>query len=73
LAALRIHGLRILLFPIVAPLILLGWILYIVGDRQACSKLATKRKAKELDSDEKATANEDKVEMGLIDEIVKSN
>lgn len=69
MAALRIRGLRILLFPVIAPLILLGWVLYVVGDRQAYSQLATKRKTKTLDPDEKSTANEAKVEMGLIDEI----
>ena len=71
LDALRIRGLRILLFPVVAPFILLGWVLYVVGDRQAYSKLATKRKAKELDPDGTSTANEATVKMGLIDEIVE--
>jgi hypothetical protein len=49
----------------------LGWVLYVVGDRQAYSKLATKRKAKELDPDGTSTANEATVKMGLIDEIVE--
>ena len=71
LDALRIRGLRILLFPVVAPLILLGWVLYVVGDRQAYSQLANKKNAKELNPDEKPTAHEAKVEMGLIDEILE--
>jgi len=71
LDALRIRGLRILLFPVVAPLILLGWALYVVGEKQAYSKLATEWKAKELDLAERSTTNEDKVEVGLIDEILE--
>ncbi|MBN1358894.1 hypothetical protein JW988_09030 [Candidatus Bathyarchaeota archaeon] len=69
--ALRIRGLRILLFPVVAPLILLGWVLYVVGERQACSKAVIKRKNHDYVLAEKSDENEDKVEMGLINTIVE--
>jgi len=71
LGTLRTRGLRILLFPIAVPLILLGWTLYVVGDRQAYSKLETKRKTKERNPNKKSTTNEEQVEMGLIDEILE--
>lgn len=65
--------LKILLFPVIAPLILLGWILYVVGERQACSKAVNTRKNHDHVSAEKPNENEDKVEMGLIDKIVEEN
>ena len=68
---LRLRGLRILLFPIAVPLILLGWALYVVGDRQAYSKVETKRKAKERDPNKKSIMNDYQVEMGSIDEILE--
>ena len=67
----RIRGLRILLFPVVAPLILLGWVLYVVGERQACSKAVIKRKNQDYVLTGKSDENENKVEMGLIKTIVK--
>jgi hypothetical protein len=71
LEILRIRGLRILLFPIAVPLTLLGWALYVVGDKQAYSKLETKRKTKERDPNKKSITNEEQVEMGLIDKILE--
>ena len=65
--SLRIRGLRILLFPIAVPLILLGWALYVVGDRQAYTKFETKEHA----PNKKSITNEHQVEMGLIDEILE--
>jgi len=63
--ALRVRGLRILLFPVAALLILLGWVLYVVGERQACSEAAAKRKNRDNALAEKP--NETEVEIGLID------
>ena len=63
--------LKILLFPVIAPLILLGWILYVVGERQECSKAVNKRKNHDHVSAEQPNKNEDEVEMGLIDKIVE--
>jgi len=71
LETLRIRGLRIVLFPIAVPLILLGWALYVVGDKQAYSKLETKRKAKERTPNKKSITNEEQVEMGLIDYMLE--
>ncbi len=68
---LRIRGLRILLFPIAVPLILLGWALYVVGDKQTYSKLEAKRKTKERNLIKKSITNEEQVEMGLIDDMLE--
>jgi hypothetical protein len=65
------RGLRILLFPIAILLILIGWVLYVVGDRQTYSKLETKSKTKECDLNKKSITNDDQVEMGLVDEILE--
>ena len=65
----RARGLRILLFPVAALLILLGWALYVVGERQECSKAAAERKNHDNALAEKP--NENEVEMGLIDKIVE--
>ena len=62
--ALRIRGLRILLFPVAALLILLGWVLYVVGERQACSESEAKRENQDK-------PNENEVEIGLIDKTVE--
>ena len=62
--ALRIRGLRILLFPVAALLILLGWVLYVVGERQACSEAEAKRENNDK-------PNENEVEIGLIDKTVE--
>lgn len=67
--ALRARGLRILLFPVAALLILLGWALYVVGERQACSKAAAKRKNHDDALAEKPNKNE--VEMSLIDKTIE--
>jgi len=69
LADLRIRGLRILLFPVVVPLFLLGWVLYVVGERQACSKAVTERRNGSHCLAGMPILNE--VEMGSIDEIVE--
>ena len=66
--ALKIRGLRILLFPVIAPLLLLGWVLIVVGERQAYSEAVTERKSHDYVLSEKP--NEDEFEMGSIDEIV---
>jgi len=71
LETLRIRGLRILLFPIAVPLILLGWVLYVVGDKQAYSKLETRRKTKERNPNKKSITNEEQIEMGLIDYMLE--
>ncbi len=68
----RIRSLRILLFPVVAPLILLGWVLYVVGERQAFSKAVTQIKNHDYVLAEKPDENEDKVEMGLINKIIEN-
>ncbi len=68
---LRIRGLRILLFPIAVPLILLGWALYVVGDKQTYCKLEAKRKTKERNLIKKSITNEEQVEMGLIDDMLE--
>jgi hypothetical protein len=68
---LRIRGLRILLFPVVAPLFLLGWVLYVIGERQACSGAVTERRNDNYCLAEKSNVTEDNVEMGLIDEIME--
>jgi hypothetical protein len=72
LGALRIHGLRILLYPVVILLFLLGWVLHVVGERQADSEEMSKRKINDS-SFEASTSNDDEVEFGLIDEYLKSN
>jgi hypothetical protein len=69
LDALRIRGLRILFFPVAALLILLGWVLSVVGERQACSKAVTERKNHDNASAEEP--NENEVEIGLIDQTVE--
>jgi hypothetical protein len=68
---LRIRSLRILLFPVVAPIFLLGWILYVIGERQACSKAVTERRNDNYCLVRKPNVTEDNVEMGLIDEIME--
>ena len=68
---LRIRGLRILLFPFVVPLFLLGWVLYIIGEKQVCSKAVTERSNDNYCLAEKSNVTEDNVEMGLIDEIME--
>ena len=39
--ALKIRGLRILLFPVIAPLLLLGWVLIVVGIGVAAAAAGT--------------------------------
>jgi hypothetical protein len=68
---LRIRGLRILLFPVVAPLFLLGWVLYVIGERQACSKAVTEGRNDNYRLAGKPNVTEDNFEMGLIDEIME--
>ena len=63
LGALRIRGLRILLYPVVVLLFLLGWVLYVVGERQACSEAISDTEEGSL---EDSTLNDDELEFGLI-------
>ncbi len=69
LDALKISGLRILLFPVVAVLILLGWVLMVIGERQECNEAVTKLKNADFGLAEKPSENADEVEMGSIDKI----
>ena len=69
LDTLKVRGLRILLFPVIAVFILLGWVLMVVGERQECSEAVTERKKHNYGLAEKL--NEDEFEMGSIDEIVE--
>jgi hypothetical protein len=57
----------ILIFPVVAFLFILGWILNVIGDRQK-NTTAPKRKTKQNAPEEEPTANVDNLEMGLITE-----
>jgi hypothetical protein len=66
---LKLRKLRILLFPVVAPLILLGWCLYVIGDSQATSKAMVQRK-KRNHPPKKSPDNEDEVEMGLMEQLM---
>lgn len=69
LETLKLRKLRILLFPVVAPLILLGWCLYVIGDRQATSNAMVQRKKRNRPPKE-SNDNEDKVEMGLMEQLM---
>ena len=68
LSALGIRGLRILLFPVVVVLFIVGWVLYVLGERQASCEAPSKP---EDDSFEDSTLIDDEIEFGLIDEVVE--
>jgi hypothetical protein len=61
----------ILLFPVFVLLFLLGWVLYVVGDRQTSDKTASRKKTSVHSSEDESTVNEEGLEMGVIDEIVE--
>ena len=71
LRALGIRGLRILLYPVAVILFIVGWLLYVVGERRSCSEATSKA---EDDSFEDSTLTDAEVEFGLIDaRYLKSN
>jgi hypothetical protein len=69
LSALKRRVILIFLFPVIVPILLLGWVLYVIGDRQTSDKPAPERK---IDvREEESTSSEDNVEVGLIEESLE--
>ena len=62
----------ILLFPIIAILFALGWVLSVVGEKQKTRNTTPTRKTRN-DIDEESPTNVSEVEMGLIEEIVEES
>jgi hypothetical protein len=58
----------ILLFPVLALLFAVGWVLYVVGGKKTDYTAAPKRKPRDSNQ---VVADVDAVEMGLIEEIVE--
>ena len=67
---LRVRGLRILLYPVAVIFFLVGWVLYVVGERQAHSEETSRA---EDASFEDSTLNEDEVEFSLVDELLEEH
>jgi len=59
-------SIKILLFPFIIFLFILGWIFYVYGDRETSTKTVNKKKTREGALKEKSALNAGKVEMGLI-------
>jgi hypothetical protein len=66
--AVRRHVRVILLFSVLDPLFVLGWILYVVGGKQDNNNVAPTRKTK---YNQESTANVLEIEMSLIEEIME--
>ena len=62
----------ILLFPIIAILFALGWVLSVVGEKQKNGNATPTRKTRH-DIEEESPTNVSEVEMGLIEEIVEES
>lgn len=67
----RSRALLILFFPVFALLLLLGWVLYVVGDKQTSGKTASKEKTSVHSPEPESTAEEVDLEVGVIDEILE--
>jgi hypothetical protein len=65
----RRRVLIILFFPVVAFLFFVGWIIYMLGDRRVSNKMASERKKD--GSLEEELADDDGVELGLMEKTVK--
>jgi hypothetical protein len=62
----------IMLFPIIAFLFVVGWVLYAIGDRQISNE-AMPKKANDSDPEEKLTAEVSDFETGLIEEGIEEH
>jgi hypothetical protein len=62
----------ILLFPVIVFLFVVGWVLYIIGDRQIANK-AVPKKANDSDPEEELIAEGSDFEAGLIEECIEEH
>jgi len=62
----------ILFFPVIVFLFVVGWGLYIIGDRQISNEKVSK-KAKDSKPDEELTAKGNDFEIGLIEECIEEH
>jgi hypothetical protein len=71
LGTLESRILKILLFPIIALIFIVGWILYVVGDKQTSNNSADERKIRSVVSEDNSTSIEDYTDLGILEEVVE--
>ena len=59
-------SIKILLFPVVVVLFIIGWVFYVIGDRETSKKAMNKKQTRQGVLKEKSAIDAGKVEIGLL-------